>query len=182
MSDQGSETQAEGAQGTTTATGNATETKSQTSTEDVLAKFAAKVEALEKDNRAYREKLRALSAADEEAKKKAGDYEPLIKQRDEELAALKARLAELEPDATFGRSLREQRMSAVAEKAKALDDDERSLVDAVSDVQAREKLVDKLLAAKTAKPAPAPLPKGEPPATSGRVTAERQERKGFSIF
>ena len=184
MTDQGSMTPTAEAQGAEATTSVNTETKTTTTTtDDVLAKFAAKVESLEKDNKAYRDKLRSLTAADEEAKRKAGVYEPILKQRDAELAEMKARLAELEADANLGKSLREQKSSAIAAKAKDLDEDEKALVDAVSDLGAKEKLVDKLLAAKkTGKPSSVPKPAGEKPASSGRVTASEPRKQGFSIF
>jgi chromosome segregation ATPase len=147
---------------------------------DVNALLAqvAEFEAVKADNAKYREERRLLKEKQEEAAKKAGDFEPLLKERETEIERLKREIEALSPLATRAKAIDEQRAARVAEKAKALSADDRAVIDAVADLDAKEKLIDRLSAQGQAKP-DAKSAKGA--TTSGVSLALSTPRKGFSL-
>lgn len=104
---------------------------------------------LMEENKKYREKLKELSAVAEERAKKAGEYEPILKQREEELAAIRAELESVKPLATAEQERRAKREAAIAEEAKALDAEEQADLALIADIDARERMLKRLQANKT---------------------------------
>lgn len=130
--------------------------------EALVAKLTAKQDQLEKDNRAYREQLRGFKTNDEEAKKQKGEFEPLLKERDETIARLQSEHERALAAAARWEEHEAKIAKLIEDDAASLDEDDRKIVASVSDLDARATLVRKLKAAQV-KPAEA-KPEGIGPA------------------
>ena len=146
---------------------------------DALLAKVAEFEAVKADNAKYREERRAMKEKQEEVARKAGDFEPLLKERESEIERLKREIEALSPLATRAKALDEQRAARVAEKAKALPAEDRAVIDAVADLDAKEKLIDRLAGAQGQAKPEAKSAKGA--TTSGVSLALSTPRKGFSL-
>lgn len=93
--------------------------------------LAAKVDERERDNAKLREKVRGFKQADESNKLKAGEYEPIIAERDATIEELRAKVAELEPDAKARRDWLKAEEAAIAAEADALEEADRAIVAAL---------------------------------------------------
>ena len=71
------------------------------------------------------------TTAETERARKAGEYDKVIGAQTEELTALKARLAELEPDAQYGRETRAQQIARIDAAKKDLPEADQKLLAAV---------------------------------------------------
>jgi chromosome segregation ATPase len=116
-----------------------------------VAELHGKLTTLMDENKKYRDKLKELSAVADDRAKKAGEYEPLLKQREEELAAIRAELESVKPLATAEQERRAKREAAIAEEAKALDEDEQADLAHIADIDARERMLKRLQATKQPK-------------------------------
>ena len=143
-----------------------------------VAGMQKQLETLLADNKRYRDRFKELSSVAEERAKKAGEFEPLLKERDEELAALRKRIEEIEPLASAETERRKAREQKIAETAKDLPDDVRRDLEAIADVDARERMLQRLTAPEKKTDPKAP-PK-EIALTKGQ--APTGERQAFSIF
>ena len=85
----------------------------------------------------------------------AGNLEPLLKAKEAEVEKLRAELGSLAPLAERAKVLDKQRAEKISEKAKALSPEDRAVVDAIADIDTREKLVERLSAG-VVKPNPPP--------------------------
>jgi DNA repair exonuclease SbcCD ATPase subunit len=109
-----------------------------------LDELAKQLDEVRADNAKYREEKRALKAKKEEAARVAGDLKPLLAAREADIEKMRADLEALKPLAERAKTLDRQRAERIAEKAKALSDEDRAVVDAIADIDTREKLVDRL--------------------------------------
>jgi chromosome segregation ATPase len=116
-----------------------------------VAELHGKLTTLMDENKKYRDKLKELSAVADDRAKKAGEYEPLLKQREEELAAIRAELESVKPLATAEQERRAKREAAIAEEAKALDAEEQADLALITDIDARERMLKRLQATKQPK-------------------------------
>lgn len=149
-----------------------------------LSALEKKVAELERDNHAYREKQRLAREAEEAAALRRGEVEPLLAEREKELAEARAKLLEYEPVVERERKRLAEREAAVAEKVKALSADDQAIVAAVADVDAKERLLARLTVNEKPaerKKATSPTPRTvnvEPPTSKG----EQGPPKPFRIF
>lgn len=140
-----------------------------------IADMKAKNEQLLADNASYRERERTRKQSEEERRKKEGDFEPLLKSKEEEIAKLSSRLSELEPIASRWQERQEAEAKSIAEAAMELSEAARAALSGVSDITQRRVLLDELLAAKRAGATPAPkerptAPPGVAPPSGGEPT------------
>lgn len=154
--DQGSNTTntTPGAQGANGANGATTTTTAGPSVEELsraieastsaLKAAQAKLDTLEKDNASYRERERQRKAGDDDAKKKAGEFEPLLQEREKTIAELTKRMSELEPSAKAWAEYETAEKQAIAEAAKTLPEADRKLLDSVSGLRAQRQLLERL--------------------------------------
>lgn len=153
MSDQGSNTDNAGGQGSTA--GNEHKATPPPSA-DALAASLADLETrlrgeseirakLEKENYAFRERERQRKVSDDESRKKSGDFEGMLKEREEQIAALTKQIAEYEGPAQAWRSFEEAESKAIAEAAKDLDDVDKSVLSAIGDLRLRRQALDRLV-------------------------------------
>lgn len=154
MSDQGSSGQSVEATGTGATTNEPA--KEKPTTDPSVEKLYAKVNDLESDNKKYRDKLKELSALAEDRAKRAGEFEPLLKERDDEIARLRQVLAEAEPIIKAHGERTKTEEAAIAEAAKKLSDADRELVEGVSDLAKKRALVERLLSEANAEQKKAP--------------------------
>ena len=100
-----------------------------------------------------------------EAAKKSGDHQKVMAAQAEEIAAMKARLAELEPDAQYGRETRAQQKTRIEAAKKDLPESDQKLLD-VAMATGNLGLADDMLArlrAPTTKQVGRSTPGGPPP-------------------
>ena len=128
MTDQGSEAanQTEGEAPEVTET--QTEAVDVKALQEQLAAAMALVDELKGDNAKYRQQRREAKEANEAAMKKAGEYEPLLQERDSTIAELQAKLSELEPEAKAHRDWLKAERAAIATLANDLDDADKAIV------------------------------------------------------
>lgn len=156
MNDQGSNTDSANGQGSAATN----EQKAPTAPNaDALAASVADLEArlrgesearakLEKENYAFRERERQRKASDDESRKKSGDYEGMLKERDDQIAALTKQVADTEGAAQAWRAFEEAESKSIAEAAKDLDDVDKSVLSAIGDLRLRRQALDRLVKGK----------------------------------
>lgn len=186
MSDQGSSAETndqadgQGADGVTQAKPEVGDVVSRAEFEAVLAKN----DEILKDNRKLREERKSRKSADDEARKKAGDYESMLKERDEELAGLRTQAETDRADAEAWRKYQQAEADDIRDKAKGLSDTARAALDAIPDIRTRRAHLDELLGSKP-KETPEEHPAGEPsspsPTEYSDMSADqkREKRSGW---
>ncbi len=110
---------------------NQTSTAQPVDVEAITAESAAlkaKLEEVLADNAKYREERRKAKEADEASKLKAGEYEPLLKERESTIAELQAKVAELEPLAQEHVNWIKAEEKAISAAAAELDDEAKELL------------------------------------------------------
>ena len=121
--------------------------------DDVLKKIAA----LEADNKKYRDERKQSRAQQQALLEEQGQYKALAESRAAELEELRAKVAELDvlrPHADAWTSYQEAEAARIAGRAQALDADERADLEAIQDIAARGRMLDRLLSKRS---------KAEPP-------------------
>lgn len=103
------------------------------------------------------------TAAERERMKKAGEVEKLIEAQNADLAALRAKLTELEPDAAYGRETRKQQIDRIEAAKKDLPEADQALLTSAMQT-GNINLADQMLARIKGAKAPArPGAPGGPP-------------------
>jgi len=145
--DQGSTTQ-DAAQGAAPSTSTNAAPSAPVSVD--LSSVNEKLAALEKDNKKLRDKLRELKSTTTTIDTGKGvDHEAAI-------SALRKQIEDMTPLVERAKKIDEAKAARISKMAESLDDEDRALIGTVSDLDARERLVEKLTGAKAVKPTPAP--------------------------
>lgn len=131
MSDQGSNTTAQAEGEAPTVNDTPADAVDVEALKAQIAAATAKIDSLEQDNAKYRQQRREAKEANEAAMKKAGEFEPLLQERDSTIAELQAKVAELEPDALARREWLKAEEQAIDSAAQDLDAEGRALVAAL---------------------------------------------------
>lgn len=157
MSDQGSNTDKADDQGSGAADGQkATPPPTAEALASTLAEIESRLKAeteartkIEKENYALRERERQRKASEDETRKKSGDFEGMLKERDDMIAALTKQVSEYEKPAQAWRTHEEAESKSIAEAAKDLDDVDKSVIGAISDLRLRRQALDRLVKGKS---------------------------------
>lgn len=123
-------------------------------------------------------------AAEERALGEQGQFKTLAEQKAAEAEELRKRLAELEPDATVGRTYREQKQAEIDAAAKTLAASDREILDSLSTIDAKVKFLARISSAPpttaaTAAAKPATGAGGPPPGSATVVISELIASKGI---
>lgn len=128
-----------------------------------LTQLTQKIGEVESDAAKLREEKRKRKQETEEALKKAGEFEPLLQERDQRIAELEAKVADLEPHATAERARAKQEEAAFAESVKDLPQDTRDALMLLPTLAARRTLLAQIKAAAPSRTPPPPEhPAGAP--------------------
>jgi small-conductance mechanosensitive channel len=137
----------------------------------------AHIAKLEADNKKARDKKREAQAALEERQRKAGEFEEILKAREQRIAELEA----LVPDAEAWRDYSSKQAERIAEMAQGLSEQDRVILDGISDLNAKRAFIERVSAvekpskstAPSAPPAPASVAGNGVPDFGGLVGDEK---------
>lgn len=139
------------------------------------AKLAAELATTQAQLKALQEQARADAAARKQAEQKQleeqGNFKTLAEQVRAENEALKKKLADLEGDATIGKTYREQQQKLIDEAAAKLVPEDKAVLDAIGTLDGKAAFLKRITAALGAAPA-AKTPPGAntpPPGGTGPV-------------
>lgn len=124
-----------------------------------LAAAQARLKQLEEQNKSAEA---ARKAAEQKQLEEQGNFKTLAEQRAADLEAAKKRLADLEADAALGKAYREREQKALDEAAAKLSPDDKTILDALPTIEAKQAFLKRISAA----PAPAPAGKQPPGANT----------------
>lgn len=169
VEDQGSETSTAAEGEAPTVTETPVEAVDVGALQEQIKAFAAEIDGLKGENARYRQQRREAKDANENAMKKAGEFEPLLKERDSTIQELQAKVAELEPDANARREWKAAEEASIAAAAEDLDAEGQALVAALP-LEQRRAAIARLGGVKT-KERPPEHPAGNPSPPAGDPSA-----------